>query len=107
LILLVPVLRLVPAIYTWRIRQRVYRIYGALLELEREVLGHAAEERAELLGRLDAIEERADALKLPVAFADQFYVLREHVALVRRRLTALAGESRVSESGSARSFSAS
>jgi TRAP transporter TAXI family solute receptor len=98
-ILLVPVLRLVPAIYTWRIRQRVLRIYGALLELEREVLGHAVEERAELLARLDAIEERADGLKLPVAFADQFYVLREHVALVRRRLMSLAGEARAPEPG--------
>lgn len=101
-ILLVPVLRLVPAIYTWRIRQRVLRIYGALLELEREVLGHAVEERAELLGRLDAIEQRADALKLPVAFADQFYVLREHVALVRRRLTSLAGDPRAPERAAVR-----
>jgi TRAP-type uncharacterized transport system substrate-binding protein len=98
-ILLVPVLRLVPAIYTWRIRQRVLRVYGALLELEREVMGHAVAERAELLARLDAIEERADGLKLPVAFADQFYVLREHVALVRRRLTSRAGEPRAPEPG--------
>jgi TRAP-type uncharacterized transport system substrate-binding protein len=93
-LLLVPVLRLVPSIYSWRIRQRVYRIYGALLELERDVLGHGAEEPAALLGRLDAIERRAEALKLPVAFADQFYVLREHIALVRQRLTLLAGEPR-------------
>jgi hypothetical protein len=91
-LLLVPVLRLVPSIYSWRVRQRVYRVYGALLELERDVLGHAVEDRASLLARLDAVERRADALKLPVAFADQFYVLREHVALVRRRLTSLAGE---------------
>jgi TRAP-type uncharacterized transport system substrate-binding protein len=89
-LLLVPVFRLVPTVYSWRIRQRVYRIYGSLLELERDVLGHAAEDRAGLLGRLDAIERRADALKLPVAYADQFYVLREHIVLVRRRLTSLA-----------------
>jgi hypothetical protein len=93
-LLLVPVFRAVPAIYRWRIRNRVYRIYGSLLELERDVLGHAVEERAELLGRLDAIERRADALKLPLAYTDQFYVLREHVMLVRRRLTSLAGEAR-------------
>ncbi|HYG66678.1 MAG TPA: TAXI family TRAP transporter solute-binding subunit, partial [Anaeromyxobacteraceae bacterium] len=89
-VLLVPVFRTAPGLYRWRIRQRVIRIYGALLELERDVLGHAVEERAALLERLDAIEQRADALKLPVAFADQFYVLREHIALVRRRLTTLA-----------------
>jgi TRAP-type uncharacterized transport system substrate-binding protein len=93
-LLLVPVFRLVPEVYRWRIRQRVYRIYGSLLELERDVLGHVADDRAGLLGRLDGIERRADALKLPVAFADQFYVLREHIALVRRRLTSLTGELR-------------
>jgi TRAP transporter TAXI family solute receptor len=93
-VLLIPVFRLLPAVYSWRIRQRVYRIYGSLLELERDVLGHAAEERAGLLGRLDAIERRADALKLPVAFADQFYVLREHINLVRARLTSLARDPR-------------
>jgi TRAP-type uncharacterized transport system substrate-binding protein len=91
-LLLVPVLRLVPSIYGWRVRQRVYRVYGALLELERDVLAHAVEDRTALLARLDAVERRADALKLPLAFADQFYVLREHVALVRRRLTSLAGD---------------
>ena len=89
-ILLIPVFRLVPSLYSWRIRLRLYRIYGSLLELERDVLASAAGERSALLGRLDAIERRADALKLPLAFADQFYVLREHIVFVRQRLGALA-----------------
>jgi TRAP-type uncharacterized transport system substrate-binding protein len=93
-LLLVPVFKLVPQVYAWRVRLRVYRIYAALLELERDVLGHATEHRAGLLDRLDAIERRADVLKLPVAFADQFYVLREHIGFVRRRLSSLAGEQR-------------
>jgi hypothetical protein len=93
-LLLVPAFRVVPNVYRWRIRLRLYRVYGALLELERDVLGHAPEERAGLLGRLDDVERRAEALELPVAFADQFYVLREHIGLVRRRLTSLASEPR-------------
>jgi TRAP transporter TAXI family solute receptor len=100
-LLLIPVLRLVPTVYRWRIRLRLYRIYGLLLELERDVLGHAAEDRAGLVGRLDAIERRADMLKLPLAFTDQLYVLREHIALVRRRLTSLTGKPVVLESSSA------
>jgi TRAP transporter TAXI family solute receptor len=91
-LLFLPVVRAVPSIYRWRIRNRVYRIYGSLLELERDVLRHAAEDRAALLGRLDQLERRADTLKLPLSYTDQFYVLREHIALVRRRLTSLAGE---------------
>lgn len=86
LLLLVPAFRLVPALWRWRIRLRLYRVYRTLLELERDVAAHAPAERAGLLERLDAIEARAAALRLPVSFADQFYVLREHIQLVRRRL---------------------
>jgi TRAP-type uncharacterized transport system substrate-binding protein len=89
-ILLVPVLRLMPSVYAWRFRLRLYRIYGALIELERDVLGHDVQDRAGLVARLDALEQRAGALKLPVAFADQFYVLRQHIFFVREQLTQLA-----------------
>jgi hypothetical protein len=71
------------------LRLRPSKIYRALLELERDVSRHAPEARSGLLARLDAIEARASLLKLPVSFADQFYVLREHIHLVRRRLASL------------------
>jgi TRAP-type uncharacterized transport system substrate-binding protein len=86
-VLLIPALRAVPTLYRWRIRQRLTRIYAALLELERDVARHAPEERAALVSRLDAIEQRADVLRLPPSFADQLYVLREHINFVRRRLS--------------------
>jgi TRAP transporter TAXI family solute receptor len=88
-ILLVPVFRTVPAVYRWRIRQRLSRVYGALLALESDLKGHAPGDRAALVERLEAVERRADALKIPLGFADQFYVLREHIQLVRSRLMAL------------------
>ena len=89
-LLLVPALRLIPTLYRWRIRNRIYRIYAALLELERDLRGHTGGDRAPLAERLDAIERRADALRLPLGYADQFYVLREHIGFVRRKLGALA-----------------
>jgi TRAP-type uncharacterized transport system substrate-binding protein len=92
LLLVLPVFRLVPSLYTWRIRLRLYRVYAALLELERDVLAERAAARGPLLDRLDGIERRADALRLPLSFADQFYVLREHIDFVRQRLAARAGE---------------
>jgi TRAP transporter TAXI family solute receptor len=98
-LLLVPIFRLLPALYRWRVRQRVYRIYGALLELERDLKVHALEDRARLLERLEAIERRADALDLPLGFADQFYVLREHIVFVRTRLAAVVAEPRQAGSG--------
>jgi TRAP-type uncharacterized transport system substrate-binding protein len=86
-LLLVPVVRVVPTVYRWRARMRIYPVYAALLELERDLMARdAGADRATLAARLDAIERRADALRLPLGFADQFYVLREHIGFVRRRL---------------------
>lgn len=83
-VLLVPGMRLVPWLYSWRIRSRIYRWYGALIALERENLaGLAPAERDQAIKRLDDIEQAINRMKVPLAFADQFYVLRVHVGFVR------------------------
>ncbi|MFM0205674.1 TAXI family TRAP transporter solute-binding subunit [Paraburkholderia fungorum] len=88
IVLLIPALRVVPSLYAWRVKSRIYRWYGALIAIERSALSeHSAEERAALIERLDAIEESVNGLKMPLAYADQFYVLREHIGFVRERLT--------------------
>ena len=88
IVLLVPALRLVPSLYAWRVKSRIYRWYGALIAIERSALSEtSAEERHSLIERLDAIEESVNGLKMPLAYADQFYVLREHIGFVRDRLT--------------------
>jgi hypothetical protein len=87
-VLLVPALRIVPGLYAWRVKSRIYRWYGSLIAIERSALSeHSATERASLIERLDAIEEAVNGLKMPLAYADQFYVLREHIGFVRQRLT--------------------
>jgi TRAP-type uncharacterized transport system substrate-binding protein len=88
IVLLIPALRLVPSLYAWRVKSRIYRWYGALIAIERSALSeHSAEERATLIERLDTIEESVNGLKMPLAYADQFYVLREHIGFVRQRLS--------------------
>jgi hypothetical protein len=85
---LIPGLRLVPSLYAWRVKSRIYRWYGALIAIEREALSDtSAAEREALIVRLDKIEESVNGLKMPLAYADQFYVLREHIGFVRARLT--------------------
>ena len=84
---LVPATRIIPAIYRWRVRSRIYRWYGALMTIEHDV-HHAksTEEREKILARIDEISHAVEEIKTPLAFADQLYVLRDHVASVRRRL---------------------
>ena len=48
------------------------------------------EQQAELLRRLDAIEQQVNTIKMPLPFADQVYVLRQHISFVRERLAASA-----------------
>ncbi|MGZ5094774.1 MAG: TAXI family TRAP transporter solute-binding subunit [Burkholderiales bacterium] len=93
IVLLIPGLRLVPQLYRWRVSWRIYRWYGALLTLERDLLTHPQpEKREELLKRLDAIEHGVNTMKVPLTFADQFYVLRQNIIFVRQGLaTNVAG----------------
>ncbi|MFX6023537.1 hypothetical protein ABTF26_21100, partial [Acinetobacter baumannii] len=56
--------------------------------LERGLSRESPEEQAEMLKRLDEIEIAVNRMTMPLAFADQFYVLREHIGFVRARLAA-------------------
>jgi TRAP-type uncharacterized transport system substrate-binding protein len=86
-VVLIPGLRLVPSLYAWRVKSRIYRWYGALIALERAAFSDTSEnERAALVEKLDSIEAAVNRLKMPLAYADQFYVLREHIGFVRQRL---------------------
>jgi TRAP transporter TAXI family solute receptor len=85
-VLLIPGLKLVPALYNWRIRSRINRWYGILINLERDMLAQTShDEREELLKKFDIIEANVNKMKMPLAYADQFYVLRDHINFVRER----------------------
>lgn len=87
LVLLIPASRVAPVIYRWLVGSRIYRWYGALLALERELREHPEPEaREEFLKRLDAIEQGVNRTKVPLAFAGELYVLREHISFVRAQL---------------------
>jgi TRAP transporter TAXI family solute receptor len=85
-VLLIPGLKLLPTLYNWRIRSRIYRWYGALISIERSMLANPTpDEREDLLKRLDEIEMQVNRMKIPLSFAEQFYVLRDHIQFVGDR----------------------
>jgi hypothetical protein len=86
-VVIIPAMRLVPVIYRWRVRSRVYRWYGVLMAIERDIFSApTAEQKQELLKRIDRVEEAVNRIKMPLSFADQLFVLRSHVNMVRDRL---------------------
>ena len=91
-VLLIPGLKMVPRFYNWRVRSRIYRVYGKLIALERSMLSRPAPEELEgMLKQLDDIETEVNKMKVPLAFADQFYVLRDHIGFVRGRYSTGGG----------------
>jgi hypothetical protein len=88
-LVLIPAVRFLPVAYRWRIQLQIYRCYRPLLRLERDAAGPLSRDQThDLLSRLDEIEGVVDELRVPASFADQFYVLRGHIAFVRQRLKA-------------------
>jgi hypothetical protein len=95
-VILIPAFRLVPTLYRWRMRSRIYKWYGALMSIERDMLAESTPERKkEIRTRLDDIQKSVNDLHPPLAFADQLYVLRAHIVWVRDRLVGNEGESAV------------
>jgi TRAP transporter TAXI family solute receptor len=96
LALLIPLSKVVPPLYVWRIRSRVYRWYGQLRAVEQALDnargGRTEEVGAELLRRLDDIERRVNLMSIPLAFADTLYGLRSHINFVRQRVRATLAE---------------
>lgn len=87
IVILIPGLRIIPILYAWRMKMRIYRWYAALLVLERDLATQVrTDKRASFLERLDEIEDAVHKMKVPSSFADQFYGLLVHIDFVRGRL---------------------
>lgn len=82
---LVPLMRLLPGLYAWRVRARIFRWYARLLQLEARMSDPKRPlPRAEALAQLAAIEDGVAGLRTPLSFSHERYILREHIELVRR-----------------------
>jgi hypothetical protein len=85
--LLIPLMRVLPPIYRWQVRSRIYRWYRAVRDAEIEASmdqGTAAIEAA--LAKLEEVEHDVRELPVPLAYNDELYQLRQHIQLVRERL---------------------
>lgn len=91
--LFIPLSRIVPPLYVWRIRSRVYRWYGQLRQVEQAIEAVPREQRAAVcalqLTRLNEIEEKVNQISIPLSFADGLYGLRSHINFVRDRVRSL------------------
>jgi hypothetical protein len=88
--LLLPLSRVVPPLYVWKVRSRIYRWYGQLRKVEQAIEDVMPEARAAVyasqLARLNEIESSVNRISVPLSFAEELYGLRAHIELVRNRM---------------------
>ena len=85
LAVMLPLSRVVPPIYQFRVRSRVFRWYGRLREIENDLESGKAIPQ-DLLGALDTLETHVEKVSVPLSYADELYALRNHIHLVRKKL---------------------
>lgn len=87
LALLIPLFRIAPPLYNWRIRSKIYRWYAVVREIDT-----AAQEKASvgetqsLLHRLATLEREVTSVSVPLSYTGELYNLRLHIGLLRQEL---------------------
>lgn len=94
--ILLPLARVVPSVTNWRRQNRLYRRYGELKYLERDLDKRQLDdaERGTAHAQLDRIEKEIMRTKFPLDFSDRVYTLRQHVDYVRAQLDRQADRKR-------------
>ena len=86
--LLIPIFRIAPPLYRWRIRRRIFRWYEDL-KLVDEVLRADRADLADLephKAALQRMEREVTEVQVPLSYMDEFYRLRIHIALILAKL---------------------
>jgi len=78
--LLIPLFKVMPPLYRWRVRSRIYRWYDELGRID-IALAEGADQT--LFDELDRIENEIRKVHVPLSYADELYSLRMHLALIR------------------------
>ena len=82
-----PLFKLMPLIYRWRMRSRIYRWYSKLRAFDPQRHKEEATESLQAyLVELEGIEEKVSNISVPLSFSEELYHLRMHIDLVRSKL---------------------
>ncbi len=85
LVVVVPSIRSIPALFRWRMQMKIRRRYRELLELEQEFLDeNSVAKKDQLRERFEQIEDVVNKMSVRAAYAEQFYGLRGHIDYVKQ-----------------------
>jgi TRAP-type uncharacterized transport system substrate-binding protein len=84
---MLPLSRIVPPLYEFRVRSRIFKWYGQLRDIENRAEG--TQNTSPLLDELNQLENRAEKIAVPLSYTDELYALRNNIHLVRKKLQRL------------------
>ncbi len=94
-IILIPLIRSMPWLYSWRQRRKLFHWYRELKNLELEMIGSSElEDKSVYHEKINLIEASINGISVPIAFFGEVYRLQEHVDLVRGKLIRLINQSK-------------
>jgi TRAP-type uncharacterized transport system substrate-binding protein len=99
-VVLIPLVRIIPFLFSWWNRRKLYKSYEDLKNLELRIMEDSAP--GMMVGyqeTLDRIEAFINEIRVPLALFKEVYTLKEHVDLVRKRLARLEQGSKETEQG--------
>ncbi len=88
--LLIPLFRIAPPLYQWRIRSRIYRWYAEVREIDTALLSESKPDLESLRTRLRILERDVASISVPLAYTGEQYHLRLHIRLLQERLERFA-----------------
>ncbi len=86
LTLTIPLIKIAPPVYRWRIRSRIYRWYVLLRQMDQQVEENHEELFSKQLKALQTMESELESIKVPLSYMEEFYNLRLHLELVKRKI---------------------
>ncbi len=92
LTLLIPLARIAPPVYQWRIRSKVYRWYEVLREIDMALEIDPNADVGPQIERLETLEREVNDINVPLSYMDEFYALRLHIQLVQQKLERKVGK---------------
>ena len=93
LTLLIPLFRILPPTYRWRMRSKFIRFYKDLSRLEEELRDRTpGDSISTFAAELDRIEDEVRELQIPPGYLDSVYALRLHIDLVRAEVVNTEGD---------------
>jgi uncharacterized protein len=90
LALLIPLFKIAPPLYTWRIRSKIYRWYAAVREIESLIQDdRVSGDTDSAMNRLRELDRQVASISVPLSYAAELYHLRLHIGFLQEKIEKL------------------